>query len=75
VSVGNNCPAYCGLNGAWNTSSFNFHGLVAKNTNGQPQNGANFSVTGTVSGLAAGHDWDSDVVAGVAMIAQKWNGA
>jgi len=75
VTVGNNCPAYCGLNGAWNTSSFNFHGLVATNTNGQPQNGANFSVTGTVSGLAAGHDWDSDVVAGIGMIAQKWNGA
>jgi hypothetical protein len=75
VSVGNDCPAYCGLNGAWNTKDFNFHGLKATNTNGQPQNGASFAITGTASGLAAGHDWDSDVVAGVAMIAQKWNGA
>lgn len=75
IQVGNNCPSYCGLNGAWNTSSFNFHGLKATNTNGQPQNGANFSITGTVSGLAPGHDWDSDTVAGIGMIAQYWNGA
>lgn len=73
VSVGNNCPTYCGLNGAWNTS-FTFHGLHAADTNGVGQNGANFSVTGTVSGLAAGHDWDSDEVAGIAMIAQYWAG-
>lgn len=74
VAAGTNCPTYCGLNGAWNTSSFNFHGLRATNTNGQTQNGANFTVTGTVTGLAAGHDWDSDEVAGIGMIAQYWNG-
>jgi hypothetical protein len=75
IVVGNNCPAYCGLNGAWNTSSFNFYGLKATDTNGQSQNGADFTITGTASGLPAGADWNSNVVAGIAMIAQKWNGA
>ena len=40
VTVGNSCPTYCGLNGAWNTSSFNSYGLAARNTNGLSQNGA-----------------------------------
>lgn len=74
VSVGDNCPNYCGLNGSWNTSDFNFYGLSATNTNGLPQNGANFSVSGTVSGLPANGDWDSHLVAGIGMIAQYWNG-
>jgi len=74
VTVGTSCPTYCGLNGAWNTSSFNTFGLAAHNTNALPQNGANFTVTGTVTGLAAGHDWDSDVVSGIGMIAQYWAG-
>jgi hypothetical protein len=74
ISVGDTCPTFCGLNGTWDTSSFNFHGLTATRTNGQTQNGANFTVSGTVSGLAPGHDWDSDLVAGIGMIAQYWNG-
>jgi len=74
ITAGDSCPAYCGLNGVWNTSDFNFHGLTATRTNGSTQNGANFTVTGTVSGLPAGHDWDSDLVAGIGMIAQYWNG-
>jgi hypothetical protein len=77
ISVGNNCPNYCGLNGAWNTKDFNFYGLKAVNTNGQTQNGANFTVTGTASGVPAGADWDTtpNPLAGIAMIAQRWNGA
>ena len=75
ITVGDNCPAYCGLNGSWNTSSFNFYGLAVHDTNGAPQNGANFTVTGTVSGLPSGGNWDSHEVAGIAMIAQYWNGA
>lgn len=74
ISVGNTCPTYCGLNGSWNTSSFNSYGLQATNTNGQAQNGANFTVTGTVSGLPAGGTWDTNEVAGIGMIAQYWNG-
>jgi putative cell wall-binding protein len=74
ITVGTSCPTYCGLNGAWNTASFGSYGLAAHNTNGQPQNGANFAVTGTVAGLPAGHDWDSDVVSGIGMIAQYWAG-
>jgi hypothetical protein len=74
VAVGDTCPTYCGLNGSWNTASFNSYGLTATNTNGQPQNGANFTVSGTVSGLPPGHDWDSNLVAGIGMIAQYWNG-
>ncbi len=74
VTVGNDCPTYCGLNGSWNTSDFNFYGLTASNTNGQPQNGANFAVSGTVSGLPSGGNWDTHLVAGIAMIAQYWNG-
>jgi putative cell wall-binding protein len=74
ITVGNSCPTYCGLNGSWNTSSFNFFGLAATNTNGKLQNGANFSVNGTVSGLPPSGDWDNHVVAGIAMIAQMWNG-
>ena len=74
VSVGDTCPTYCGLNGTWNTTDFNFHGLTASRTNSQTQNGANFTVTGTVSGLQPGHDWDSDLVGGIGMIAQYWNG-
>lgn len=73
ITVGDNCPTYCGLNGTWNTG-FSFKGLSASNTNGNPQNGANFNITGTVSGLAAGKDWDTDLVAGIGMIAQYWNG-
>lgn len=76
ITVGDSCPTYCGLNGSWNTSSFNFYGLTATNTNGQPQNGANFSITGTASGIPAGLDWDTtpDPVGGIGMIAQYWNG-
>jgi hypothetical protein len=74
ITVGNNCPTFCGLNGTWNTTDFNFFGLSASNTNGQPQNGANFSITGTVSGLPANGDWDTNLVAGIGMIAQFWNG-
>ena len=74
ITVGNQCPTYCGLNGSWNTSSFNFYGLTANNTNGQTQNGANFSVTGTVNGLPSGGTWDTNEVAGIGMIAQYWNG-
>jgi hypothetical protein len=74
ITVGNTCPTYCGLNGSWNTSSFNFFGLSANNTNGQPQNGANFTVTGTASGLPPGGNWDNNLVAGIGMIAQFWNG-
>ncbi len=74
ITVGNNCPTYCGLNGSWNTSSFNSFGLQATNTNSQPQNGANFSITGTVSGLPPGGNWDNNLVAGIGMIAQYWNG-
>ncbi|NBX97777.1 hypothetical protein EBQ81_02840 [bacterium] len=74
ITVGDNCPSQCGLTGSWNTNDFNFYGLTATRTNGSTQNGANFTITGTVSGLAAGHDWDTDLVAGVGMIAQYWNG-
>ncbi|MCL4393104.1 hypothetical protein M1145_03100 [Patescibacteria group bacterium] len=74
ISVGNNCPTYCGLNGSWNTSSFNYFGLRATNTNGEPQNGATFTVTGTVSGLPSGGTWNTNEVAGIGMIAQYWNG-
>lgn len=74
ISVGDSCPAYCGLANSWNTTDFDFYGLNATNTNGQPQNGANFSITGTVSGLPANGDWDTHLVAGIGMIAQYWNG-
>lgn len=74
ITVGTNCPTYCGLNGSWNTSSFNFYGLHASDTNGAVQNGANFTISGTVSGLPAGGDWDNHEVAGIGMIAQYWNG-
>jgi hypothetical protein len=74
ITVGDTCPTYCGLNGTWNTTDFNFHGLKATRTNGSTQNGANFTVTGTVSGLPPGGDWDNNLVAGIGMIAQYWNG-
>lgn len=74
ISVGDICPTYCGLNGSWNTSSFNFYGLNVTNTNNTPQNGANFTVTGTVSGLPAGANWNTNEVAGIGMIAQYWDG-
>ncbi len=74
VAVGDTCPTYCGLNGTWNTTDFNFHGLTATRTNGSTQNGANFTVNGTVSGLPAGGNWDNNLVAGIGMIAQYWNG-
>lgn len=74
VTVGDTCPTYCGLNGTWNTSSFNFYGLTATRTNGSTQNGANFTISGTVSGLPSNGDWDSYLVAGIGMIAQYWNG-
>lgn len=75
IAVGDTCPTYCGLNGSWNTTSFNFYGLTATNTNGQPQNGANFAITGTAN-LPPGKDWDTtpNPVAGIGMIAQYWNG-
>jgi hypothetical protein len=74
ISAGDTCPTYCGLNGSWNTSSFNFYGLHATNTNGQTQNSANFTITGTVGGLPTSGTWDTNEVAGIAMIAQYWNG-
>lgn len=74
ITVSDTCPTYCGLNGSWNTSSFNFYGLTATNTNGQPQNGANFTVNGTASGLPSSGTWDTNEVAGIGMIAQYWNG-
>lgn len=61
-----------GLNGSWN-NSFSFHGLKATQTKAGVQ-GASFSIDGRVSGLASGHNWDTDQVSGIAMIAQKWNG-
>jgi hypothetical protein len=73
INAGNSCPTYCGLNGAWNTSSFNFYGLAAHETNGVPQNGANFTVTGT-SNAPGGANWDNSVIAGIGMIAQYWAG-
>jgi hypothetical protein len=73
IAVGNQCPTYCGLNGAWNTSSFNTDGLAARDTNGAPQNGANFTVSGTAS-APAGANWDNSIIAGIAMIAQYWAG-
>jgi hypothetical protein len=72
ISDGLVCPSYCGLTGSWNTSSFNFYGLKATDTNGQSQNGANFTVTGTVSGLPSTGTWDTNEVAGIGMIAQNW---
>lgn len=74
IAVGDQCPRYCGLNGSWNTTDFNFHGLTANRTNGSTQNGANFTINGTVTGLGPGRDWDTDLVAGIGMIAQYWNG-
>jgi hypothetical protein len=74
ITAGDQCPTYCGLNGTWNTSDFNFYGLKATNTNGQSQNGANFTVTGTVSGLPANGTWDTNEVAGIGMIAQYYDG-
>jgi hypothetical protein len=74
VTVGDTCPTYCGLNGSWNVTDFNFYGLHAYNTNGQPKNGANFTVNGTVAGLPPGADWDSNLVAGIGMIAQYYAG-
>ena len=74
IAVGTICPTYCGLNGSWNTSSFNSYGLTATNTNGQTQNGANFTINGTVSGLPASGTWNTNEVAGIGMIAQYWNG-
>lgn len=61
-----------GLTGSWNTtnSGFNTYGLQATNTNGQPQNGATFTITGTASGIPQGEDWNSTQVSGIAMIAQ-----
>ena len=76
ITVGTDCPTYCGLNGSWNTTNFNFYGLTATNTNGRPQNGANFSITGTATGIPPGLDWDTtpNPVGGIGKIAQYWNG-
>ena len=76
ITVGTDCPTYCGLNGSWNTTSYNFYGLTATNTNGRPQNGANFSITGTATGIPPGLDWDTtpNPVGGIGKIAQYWNG-
>jgi hypothetical protein len=74
IAVGDNCPTYCGLNGTWNTNDFNFYGLRATRTNGSTQNGASFTISGTVTGLPPNGDWDSNLVAGIGMIAQYWNG-
>ncbi len=74
IVVGNNCPTYCGLNGSWNSSSFNSYGLYATQTNSNSENGATFRVQGTVSGLASEQTWDTNQVSGISMIAQYWNG-
>ncbi|HYA67911.1 MAG TPA: hypothetical protein VED63_04170 [Acidimicrobiales bacterium] len=74
ITVGNSCPTYCGLTGTWNTTQFNSYGLAAHQTNSAPQNGANFTVTGTVSGVPAGGNWGNEVIAGIALIEQYWDG-
>lgn len=72
IAVGN-VSGRKGLNGTWNTG-FSDHGLRAKRTNSAKQQGASFAIDGRVSGLASGHNWDTDQVSGIAMIAQYWNG-
>ncbi|HMK62346.1 MAG TPA: hypothetical protein VK386_01905 [Acidimicrobiales bacterium] len=74
ITVGDNCPTYCGLTGTWNTTQFNSYGLTANQTNSASQNGADFTVTGTVSGLPPGGNWGNAQVAGIALIQQYWNG-
>jgi hypothetical protein len=74
ITVGNDCPTYCGLFGTWNTSQFNYYGLQATRANSAAQNGADFTVTGTASGVPAGGNWGSYLIAGIAMIPQYWNG-
>jgi hypothetical protein len=61
-----------GLTGTWNTSSFNSYGLYATQTNGNTQNGASFTVQGQVEGLSSGENWNSNLIAGIAMIAQNY---
>jgi len=60
-----------GLAGKWNTS-FSFHGLKARQTNAPAVQGAAFVISGKVSGLPRGGNWDTTEVAGIAMIAQRW---
>ena len=74
IKVGNNCPSSCGLLGTWNSSSYNYYGLMAHQTNNAAQNGANFTVTGTASGVPPGGNWGNALIAGMADISQLWNG-
>jgi len=72
-------------NGTWNTSSFDFWGLDAAQTNFTVQ-GANFALGGTLAGLPAGADWDNiesinngqyagKPAGAIGMIAEWWFGA
>ena len=72
ITVGNNCPSYCGLTSSW--VPYSFYGLSATETNGAKENGANFTVTGTASGLPPGGNWGSNEIAGLSDISQYWNG-
>jgi putative cell wall-binding protein len=65
VQIGGTTP-----NGMWNTHDFNFYGLQMVQTGGAVQ-GASFHGFGRVAGLPPGGDWDSNVVAGIAMIAEQ----
>ncbi|HAM03874.1 MAG TPA: hypothetical protein DCQ30_16860, partial [Acidimicrobiaceae bacterium] len=73
IAVGDDCPTSCGLTGTW-TTQFHYFGLQATQTNSAAQNGADFKVTGTVSGLGPGDNWGNNEIAGIAMISQNWNG-
>ena len=65
VTIGGSTP-----NGTWNTADFNFFGLTMAQTGGAVQ-GASFHGSGTVTGLPPNGDWDSNLVAGIAMIAEQ----
>jgi len=54
--------------GAWNDTSFNSYGLTAHDSNGKPQNGADFTVTGTCSGDPSPNWGYLPMPAGIALI-------
>lgn len=67
-------------NGNWNDDDFNFWGLSGSQTGGTPTD-ADFYLSGTVSGLPEGADWDTiettygyagQPVASVIMVAEWW---
>jgi hypothetical protein len=73
ITVGTtDCPTHCGLWEAWNTSAYDFYGLQATQTNTAAQNGADFTITGTVSGLPPGGNWGTADVGAEAVISQYW---